>query len=147
MTDDLVAFLRERLDEAEAVAKKDIWAADNATTGNWRAHYGENLPYSLIKAGDSVLMRVESEQHQADVLLAARFKPDTVRARACLVLAEVEAKRSLIDRYENHRVAHDHHVGGILTKYLVAELRTALRALALPYREHPNYRSEWAPDA
>jgi hypothetical protein len=141
----LVAFLRARLDEDEAHARKDIWVVDQATPGKWEtlweALYGANLRRSQIQVGDMAIAVVASPQHEADVLLMARFRPDTVRERAERVLREVEAKRQIIYDYEEHDEldqipALDHAI----------QARTLLKALhwlARPYADHDDYDPAW----
>ena len=52
------------------------------------------------------------------------------------VLADVEAKRRIIDTYE-HFDDRDDMPQAILALYWV------LQGLALPHADHPNYRHEW----
>src|SRR5215471_11847178 len=90
MTGDLATFLAARLDEDEAHAQKDLWAAGRATAqGRWDALYGHNLPHSYLAAegappqayiaefashgASPPLADGEDDLHAADVLLAARM--------------------------------------------------------------------------
>ncbi|PXY20333.1 hypothetical protein BAY59_31335 [Prauserella coralliicola] len=74
--------------------------------------------------------------------LFARAEPDR------FVLADIESKRRIIEEYEGEvsrgpagdREDFVARHEGILDAY-----RTALRALALPYDDHPDYREEWRP--
>jgi hypothetical protein len=138
MTADLAEFIKARLDTAEAHARKDIWAADQATPGKWEALYGANLRRSQIQVGDMAIAVVASPQHEADVLLMARFKPDTVRKRAERMLREVEAKRRLLVlalaliEQEGSSPAAD-----LMMRQAGEEI---LQQLALPYD-----REEWRP--
>jgi hypothetical protein len=63
------------------------------------------------------------------------------------VLAEVDAKRCIVKRYEDQRLVYDARMGGILTKHLMQDLYETVRLLALPYRDHPAYREGWATEA
>jgi hypothetical protein len=129
VTDDLVAFLRARLDEDEETARKAQAAAPPRTSGGW--------------------------PHEAEILhgAAGMGVPDAVigcylaHGDPQRVLDEVDGKRRGIKRYEDQKLLYDAHLGGILTKYIIQELYDNLRLLALPYRGHPEYRSEWAPEA
>lgn len=125
---ELVDFLRARLDEDEAAAKKakpGPWHADGDRGGVYGAH-----------PTDEVVDYTESAAH------IARHDP----AR---VLAEVEAKRQLLDL---HQPAETEYVDGDIC-YTCDDLRgvepaypcRTLRLLALPYANHPDYRDEWRP--
>jgi hypothetical protein len=113
--DDLIAFLKARLDE-------DVKVARDATF--WTGGVPE---------------------------WTARAEPDWVhiaRHDPARVLAEVEAKRRIIDRAEfvaNHGPARDHVRALDMTTGASAALRDVLRLLALPYADHPAYREEWRP--
>ncbi len=113
MSDDLVAFLRARLDEDEQIAR----AAD----GN-RAFDGTGTIPDLIS---TVAIHV------------ARHDP----AR---VLAEVDAKRRLIDSYLPEASKTDEQVNEEWG-YGSALADDLLRLLALPYADHPDYRDDWRP--
>ncbi|MFG3051889.1 DUF6221 family protein [Kitasatospora sp. NPDC048239] len=54
------------------------------------------------------------------------------------VLAEVDAKRRIIATC-NHVLAYEDHGHWLANQ--------TLAILAMPYRDHPNYQPEWAPDA
>jgi hypothetical protein len=77
--------------------------------------------------------------HRADLPHIARWNP----AR---VLAECEAKRRIVGRL----AAADRYAatGGVTTEYAEGYdhgILDAARFLALPYADHPDYRSEWTP--
>ena len=60
------------------------------------------------------------------------------------VLAECEAKRRIVDYRE--RVARESAVTGVpLFEAQLSAYHAALRALALPHADHPDYREEWRP--
>lgn len=106
--DDLVGFLKARLDEDEQAAREQ----------------DGTMPYA----------------HQTGPM-SARYSPERV-------LAEVDAKRRILDRAEfvaAHGPAVDHVRALDMTTGASAALRDALRLLALPYAQHPDYRQEWAP--
>lgn len=157
---DLTEFLLARLAEDQQHAEKDIWAADQATPGDWHARCGHNLPNSWVECETSPIARLDGVRHQADALLVSRFKPDTVRARARRVLAECEAKRRILKEHAP--------IGGGCRRCASWEdsegdnpdcdevPATAIppaawfpcvtvRLLALPYADHPDYREEWRP--
>jgi hypothetical protein len=140
--DDLIAFLRARLDEREAplrevVRQLDAYAAsdgDSGIDGGW------DFWGSFGFAAD------------------AAFKPREM-------LADVEAKRQIIDE---HAIVHrnigwladgDEEYGEIpvcgrcVPKHSHYSRRAdvpewwcrTLRLLALPYADHPDHREEWKP--
>lgn len=140
--DDLVQWLRDQLAHDEAHARKDLWAAEKATEGRWRARYGVNLDHSWIETESTPVVRLDGARHEADALLVARFQPETVRKRAEAKLADIEAKRRILylaeqlpkvtastDMFDNNRDAW-------------AEV---LKRLALPYADRPGFREEWRP--
>ncbi|MFF8459107.1 DUF6221 family protein [Streptomyces albidoflavus] len=131
---DLITFLNARIDEDEKAAR-------GATPGpwEWRGEYDEPWQpasdgwldytgeYIAAPGGKGTLFGPGMTPH-ADAIHIARHDP----AR---VLAEVEAKRSMIGRISNHAlIMGQDEVHGSL-----------LRSLALPYSDHPDYRDEWRP--
>lgn len=141
--DDLVQWLRAQLADDEAHAHKDLWAADKATPGRWRARYGSNLDHSWVETESTPVLRLDAAEHEADALIVARFQPDTVRRRAGERLREIDAKRQLLDKYAEvaindvNEVEYAHGYANALGE--------AVRLLALPYAARPGYREEWRP--
>lgn len=127
--DDLVQFLRERLDEDEAAARA---AADAERADTWTTlpeSYGGVLDGTgtrSLAVGYGNVMAPETAGH------IARHDP----AR---VLAEVEAKRRVVERCTA--------VQGLLLDDFTAEhlADEVLALIALPYADHPEYREEWRP--
>lgn len=121
MSNDLVKFLRDRLDSDEAGAR-DAFGDHNDGSPEWTEVSSGALDAGgeLHGIGDSAVSR-----HMA------RWDP----AR---VLAEVDAKRRIIAdcvyvlEYEDH----GHWIAN-----------RVLAGLALSYRDHPDYRPEWTPGA
>lgn len=66
------------------------------------------------------------------------FGRDAFRTR---VLAECEAKRRIVELQAAND--DDRHLPGFYYKAQMIE--RILRALALPYADHPDYRQEWRP--
>lgn len=146
MTDDLVQFLRTRLDEDERAARDaggKPWA--------WEQHYGDmcNDPtceYGELATDDTVLMDV----HGYDVKAPWQGADHIARHDPARVLAEVDAKRQVV---EMHGQAHECVSYDWVSKEIntcmwvdADEVCTTLRLLALPYADHPDYREEWRPD-
>lgn len=63
-----------------------------------------------------------------------------VRVAKARVLAEVEAKLGIVEDCENI-------IGGWNGESVKDFAMDMLRLLAAPYREHPDYKPEWAPSA
>jgi hypothetical protein len=122
MSDDLISFLRARLNEDERVARA-------AKPGPWRADGGSVY---ATHPTDEVVDYTESAGH------IARHDP----AR---VLHEVEAKRRII---EEHR---QEMLGWCETCDVPGDAKGSeigcptVRFLALPYADHPDYRQDWTP--
>ncbi|MFJ1698174.1 DUF6221 family protein [Streptomyces sp. NPDC088252] len=126
--DDLVQFLRDRLDEDEQIAHIGNASEPPLT---WR-QIGET---GVIVASDGDRAEECANGNWAGVAEhIARHDP----AR---VLREVEAKRELLSRYEAMAAGVLVMTGAeaILSEYR----RVLLPHLALPYADHPDYRDTW----
>lgn len=116
---DLVQFLRDRLDEDERLAQAAkgayIFKGDGFVPG------GQT----------STLIPMEVYRH------IARQGPERT-------LAEVEAKRRIVQEFEHWdettTIVSDQRDIGVMEG-----LEDAMRLLALPYSDHPDYRAEWRP--
>jgi hypothetical protein len=148
--DDLIAFLRARLDEDHERA--------NASAGApWVTLQGVGSSQVLVdphairdaKWKFGTLGHVASVEHQVDADHIARHDP----AR---VLAEVEAKRQLLAGHEPVRGAISWDVNGTPSYGLICEADSTdsepvpwpcrhARLLASPFAGHPDYREEWRP--
>lgn len=162
MTSDLVAFLNARLEEAHMHATKDLWLAQRASgSGRWEAHYGYNLPYSELRAGDEVIGRMTmmrpwpggrpdgaEDQHQADVSLAARMC-SAAKPRAERMLREVEADRKLLAAFEMVERECATMLGDRRPrKYGEYDgLLLAVKIRAERFADHPDYDPAWAAGA
>jgi hypothetical protein len=172
-TADLIAFLRARLDEDEQVAReasrrmRDGWTptgehwqwvepdrdqvltldpvAEECLNDYGRADLRSVEEYPVgSDLGDLPHFVVRSEEVRTlDAMHIARWDP----AR---VLAEVEAKRRVIKLYENALAAQRR--GSISLRNRTQDeaavdvLGEAVKALALPYADHADYRDEWRPE-
>lgn len=121
--DELIAFLNARLDEDEAAAKAawrgDGWRHENMPDEVWTGRSAPgHTPIPIAKAWDQ-----PTAEH------IARHDP----AR---VLADVAAKRAVIAACAHNLEYEDYG-------YTLAE--RVLRALALPYAEHEDYKPHWRP--
>ncbi|MFE8961716.1 DUF6221 family protein [Streptomyces iakyrus] len=119
--DDLVQFLRDRLDEDERAARR---AGD-----------------SFRQIGETGVI-VATEGDRAEECASANWAgiaEHIVRHDPARVLAEVAAKRQIIDRCVSAQIP-------IRDDWSTDELAgDVLAMLALPYADHPAYKPEWHP--
>lgn len=140
--DDLVRFLRDRLDEDERTARA-------ATPGPWWHNPGKQWlegeafeRYDLSKGEEFVgyggphpFTGAVASTGPADHMQSMKDAAHIARHDPARVLAEVEAKRRILTAYENYdREAPELDVPD-----------SVIRLLALPYAGHPDYRKEWRP--
>jgi hypothetical protein len=123
---DLATFLLARIAEDRA-------AAEAATPGVWKlwgmsvmaAQDGTSNADTAVDVARTA-MRIDGKPRTFDAQHIARWDP----AR---VLAECEVKRRIVERVSDVAWA----------TYSVRDV--VLELLALPYADHPDYRSEWTP--
>lgn len=116
MPADIVSFLRARLDRLEAAALAEV-------------EYQRRLSQDLV--GASLVFPPLMEIGWAD--------PD-------FVLAEVEAKRAILDRYDfvrSNGPARDNDRAMDMTVGGLWRLLDVLRMLAQPYADHPDFDPSW----
>jgi len=154
VTGDLVAFLRERYDdearEATAATPGPWWhnpskqwlgpeefEAYDRTKGEEFVGYGGPHPFTGCIAATGP---ADNRQSMADAEHIARWHP----AR---VLAEGDTKRRIIEQHHRSGVTCPRCSLGTEDGQVVFERDPCetLRALALPYADHPDYQPEWAP--
>ncbi|WP_063817094.1 DUF6221 family protein [Streptomyces hygroscopicus] len=131
MSDDLVTFLRARLDEDEQIARAAFWdeQSDVWTARPPRASYER---YTVVDYLDDGVVAVTPENADADGVGQHIARHDPAR-----VLAEVDAKR---------RILHWHLDEECCSVCLDdVEGCPLFRALAAPYADHPDYREAWRP--
>jgi hypothetical protein len=115
----LIEFLRARLDEDELNARQ--------SQALWRDTHFTVAPGSLV------IMDYLRRRH-----------PSTV-------LADIDAKRRILDEYQGLRAAASNYakIGdedmAFVGRHMYAGVLGALKCLALPYADHPDYRDEWRP--
>lgn len=136
MTHDLAAFLRARLDDDEQAAHKAAALCGcHPESPSWT--FGD-------ESTDGRILVVNDPHPDVRRKLSRRWNGSygglftaehIVRHDPTRILAEVKAKRRIIDRYENYDTD-------------APELdvpRSVLEALALPYADHPDYQELWRP--
>lgn len=137
--DDLVAFLRARLDEDEQIAR-------DATGGPWVDEFSAVTGHCVLPPD-----ALDAREYVAKTQLLAAL-PDArhiARHDPARVLREVEAKRQLLDRHKPGRY------GECVTCDVGAQSCgccgwgdfpcDTVRLLALPYAAHGDYREAWKP--
>lgn len=144
MTNDLIAFLRARLDEDEQAARDAaVWWGDSDEPGE--ALHWRRVPCGHIWHNHDSSIADEVMPPHADHI--ARHDP----AR---VLLEVEAKRRLVAEIFEYEATEDGELGCCHSADDIAagqcpgtdlDKLPALRLLALPYADHPDYREQWRP--
>lgn len=130
MADDLVAFLRARLDKDEQTAQATMWEG----SGN-RADWSLPASATVDTGGD--------EFYAGDRTVAAHI----ARHDPARVLRGVDAKRRAVDEYAywvdralNPGPHPQPDQGG---RFETAA--TMAKALAAEWSDHPDYREEWRP--
>jgi hypothetical protein len=121
MSDDLVQWLRDRLDEDERIARE---AAGNYESGGrwWEdGRFGSDGVVADERGSVVVYRTGVGRQHAAHIALH-----DPAR-----VLREIDTKRRILDTLVEE--------GG---DRMFADI---FRLLALPYADQPGYREEWQP--
>jgi hypothetical protein len=157
--DDLVAFLRARLDEDEAVARA-------ATDGPWSPWEGRELR-GLGDLIHPVRTPGQMAGSRATIVTASWLDAEHIaRHNPARVLAEVAAKRRIVEDYaaamadrqairaEIRKILHtDPDAFGKLSRQENALIDKAeglapiIRIMATVFAAHPDYRPEWAPAA
>lgn len=141
----IVEFLLARIAEDEAVARAAIGtAAFSEQTGRWKAvevpdDYGAR-PYVMAVSASGACTQVANMEAawERDERTAHIARHDPAR-----VLAECEAKTRIVDGWsEAKEYAEDGDLSGKIAETAYYD---ALRSLALPHADHPDYRPEWRP--
>ncbi len=129
--EDLLAFLKARLDRDEAVAKAGMGAS-------WKVTPGGTVRVDVQPDGTGEVPRererlgfVASVENEAYAEHIARYDPQRV-------LRQSAALRRVIALYEKEQWTRQRGAPG------TGVLETVLRQLASQYADHPAYRPEWA---
>ncbi|MFF5404590.1 DUF6221 family protein [Streptomyces misionensis] len=148
--DDLVEFLRARLDHDEQVARE-------ATVGPWRnaptarrhltaSGRSEEAVFAAPPDTGALIVATTGEASERRNLVNAEH---IARHDPARVLAEVEAKRRIVRALESAEVALRNTEPGKepyeLMTGSVNSLRAVVQMLASVYADHPDYRAEWRP--
>lgn len=123
MTDAALAWLRAQLDDDERVARAAI---EDGGLDWWCPT--ETVVETKIPADGDILATASVAWH------IATWDP----AR---VLAEIAAKRSILDAYDEAKIWYDQHRSAPAGE--VEGLWTAIKAIAQPYVDRPGFPEEW----
>ncbi|MDR3082117.1 MAG: DUF6221 family protein [Streptomyces sp.] len=130
MTDDLVQFLRDRLDEDEKVAR----AAD-----------GDEIEASDPVRGAKFLT-LRGDHHDRHVgELPSALADHIARHDPARIIAEVEMKRSIVEKYERALDNSRAHPDDLASSGALLALHGVVHLLAAPHANHPQFRQEWRP--
>lgn len=147
--DDLIAFLRARLDEDEAAARKADREGLNGVSPDepqtWYLSGGESIysdPHGVgLVTGTHGYLGDELGNH-------------IVRHQPSRVLADVDAKRQILDDHTTMHTVTDGfcfeergpctHAGEAWCDWHGTDGCSTVLLLALPFAGHPDYREEWA---
>lgn len=143
---DLVEFLRARLARDEQIARACSgipWkAAPSGTIQTDTTHteptHTEPIHADTAHTDGGVAGFVASAENEAYAEHIARHNPSRT-------LAEVAARRQIIDDYEKQAWIMDQGHRTPELESAQAARETVLRCLALPYASHPAYRDDWRP--
>jgi hypothetical protein len=151
--EDLVAFLRARLDDdkqtARMAAEPEQWAVLNRQPRpDWYVqHWADPDQTAVVADPESSAYPVAMtpkgmEERDAEARAAHIARHDPAR-----VLADVEAKRGVLQlaaKAQEEAESPDHLVRRPARVMLLA-LEPVLQHLALAHADHPDYREEWRP--
>lgn len=123
MSDDIVAFVKARLDEDERFARL-------THSGEWTF---DQLGQLLVNQGQTISKIAN--------LGVDSFGRHIARHDPARVLREVEAKRRILGEYERFAAERRRAMNGWDT----AEISPIVAALAAVWSGHPDYKAKWRP--
>jgi hypothetical protein len=133
---DLMAWLRQQIDEDERVALAVKPLGVTVDMG------GNELPHTFLHSRGTYASEDGYPRRESDPAAAAHF----ARHDPARVLAEVAAKRALLDGCEETLAGGDswdpQTDGGCSEEFELA--RFVIRQLAQPFAGRPGWREEWA---
>lgn len=134
MSNELVRWLREQLDEDERTARAACWD-EQPDVWTARPPQGRHERYTVVDyLGDGVVV-VTPENADADGVGQHIARHDPAR-----VLRETEAKRQIIEQHERYAAERRRMMGGWDPQ---SDDSPILAALASVYVDRPGYREEW----
>jgi hypothetical protein len=154
--DDLVVFLRARLDEETAAARAAADFGGGIIGPGWRVsgtHTDEGGTYwsitaTAVASGHEQVVEVVGSGMSGGGAHTEQVARHAARHDPARVLREVEAKRRLVERYERAVKVGGSSASGYVrgqdSGYIEACLDAIGEAVAI-YADHPDYREEWRP--
>jgi hypothetical protein len=134
---DLIEFLQARFDEDAELARQ---ARDVGGAPAW-----DPAADVLLTSGLANRRRL-ADRGVPDALKGA-VEAHMARHDPARVLREVDAKRAVVQGYERALENRRAHPGDLASAGALLALHGAVKHLALPFADHPDYRPEWAPTA
>jgi hypothetical protein len=144
---DLVDFINARLDEDEQAARAVVSSHEReprlvpcVAAADWSHRYDSD-DYGGTEVADGaghVIVPMSYESGALQRIHIARHDP----AR---VLAEVDAKRRIIAEHQASAEFMNRPENRHIPAGETHGLYTALKMLALPYDQHPDYQEQWRP--
>jgi hypothetical protein len=127
--DDLLQFLRDRLNETEARVRA-------LPAGPWRwTKWDDPESEGLTGPNGAVLTSEDAEGYKSWITRDEAFDAYLQDIQPARILAEIQAKRALVDEFERCGPNTQGHSG----------LRFAVQVHAAVYADHPDFRDEWRP--
>jgi hypothetical protein len=128
---DIADFLRARYAERRAIAEA-------ASPGPW--HVNAEADEVLAEDGITVCdgFALSGRQLRATTEHIAAHDPEDV-------LADLDAKLAIVTAYETAAAFYNDPANRHLPAGEAHGLRTALRLLAVPFAQHPDYQEDWRP--
>lgn len=141
--DDLIAFLRARLDEDRAAALAASW--DEWDGSHWTAHHREQYDgqWAIIDRADEGVVTTIDPQAAQDAPVAQHIaRHDPARA-----LRHVEALRGVLEEWDTATgvAAETFAFGRGTARMTLSALEPIMRHLVIEYADHSDYRDDWKP--
>lgn len=137
MTNDLVAFVRARLDERAQIARQAQRVTGSADwRADWRRYAENSFDARIVSAPGKPVF------DGYGAIDAAEFASRQDPAR---VLADIEADRTLLALYEAVADMDREDAEPEFACGRAVGLGEAVRCRAMKYAAHPDYREEWRP--
>lgn len=151
--DALITFLRARLDELEVAAKAMLAVYPTPWELSDRGHMAK---ITADKPNFAIVIQLDQRQARDAVWLGDPIRHVELN-NPDFTLADVAAKHRIIDMHRDEGqgqgyrasdygyIDHACHMCGTPDEYAVAWPCSTLKALALPFAGHPDYREDWKP--
>ncbi|WP_055563627.1 DUF6221 family protein [Streptomyces atriruber] len=156
MSADLIAFVRARLDSEERRARaapQGPWVVSREPGRlglDWTIFGQLGTTTRYDRATDSRVRVPQREEiagpgYEGGGVWSREAADHIARHDPAHVLRDIEAKRALIDKYEEAVTFYNDPANRHVSAGEITGLRTALACAALPYGDHPDYDEEFRP--